>query len=54
MSNWRDWIPDDLDDLDEWTDDDVPDNFEPIQRRNYNKENIEPKRIKPRYESEKE
>ena len=53
MSNWRDWVPEDLDYLDEW-EEEQPDNFEPIQRRNYNKDKPEPKKIKPRYESEKE
>lgn len=54
MSNWREWIPDDLDELEETYDYDVPENFEPIQKRNIYKEKPEPKKRKPRYESEKE
>lgn len=55
MSNWRDWIPDDLEDLDEFEDGGlIPESFEPIKRRPEFKETPEPKRIKPRYESEKE
>lgn len=53
MSNWRDWVPENLDDLDEWVDEE-PETFEPIQKRNNKKEVPEPKKIKPRYESEKE
>ena len=52
MKNWRDWVPEDLDELDEW--DEIPETFEPIQRRKNNKGEPEYKKIKPRYESEKE
>lgn len=52
MGTWRDWIPEDLDYLDEFVDE-QPDNFEPIKKNN-SSDKPEPKKIKPRYESEKE